>query len=294
MTDWLTWEGLRALATVEVLTPETTRIICAAPDPARPILKKPAQRVWFDRAVPKPIEPGDIVFARTAWRTPWRDVLKPALTANVVLVSAFGDPMIRTHATDALLDDASPIRHWFGVQAMTTHPRLTAMPVGIEGSMVPVLEATAQATTRDVWLYVNFNVHRTFMGVAAMRADLWPAFATQPWVTAEQSVSPAQYAQQLGRSRFVLSPPGMGWDCYRTYEAIAMGAIPVVKRQPPCSDHLEALPVLLVDDWAEVTRERLQREWETRVPMSTRTMTMSYWRTRIEAAAQEYRNGSHQ
>ena len=285
--DLLTWEGIRALATCEALTPHPTRVILATPDPARPVLKWKAQRHWFNRATPMVPGCGAILFARTAWRAPYRDLLLGQVRAPSVLVSAFCDSMIRSHATERLLADASPIRRWFGVQVMTTHPRLTAMPVGIEGSMVPVLQAAEQRSERDILLYLNFARPHPFMGVAYLRDALWQTFAQWPWVTAVEQADAATYAAHLGRAKFVLSPPGHGWDCYRTYEAMAMGAIPIVKRQPPMSNHLEALPVLLVDHWSDVTPERLQHEWESRQPRSVETMTMSYWRQQILAAAKE-------
>ena len=98
---------------------------------------------------------------------------------------------------------------------------------------------------------------------------------------AEQGIGLIRYAAQLGRSQFVLSPPGQGWDCYRTYEAIAMGAIPIVKRYPPCSDVLDGLPALVVDRWADITPERLQHAWETRPTPDLSKLTLEYWRDRI-------------
>lgn len=38
------------------------------------------------------------------------------------------------------------------------------------------------------------------------------------------------YLAQMGTHQFVASPPGRGQDCHRTYEALAMGAIPIVSR----------------------------------------------------------------
>ena len=35
------------------------------------------------------------------------------------------------------------------------------------------------------------------------------------------------------RSKFVLSPPGNGFDCHRTYESILLGAVPIVVRDNP-------------------------------------------------------------
>lgn len=55
---------------------------------------------------------------------------------------------------------------------------------------------------------------------------------------------------------FVLSPEGNGMDCHRTWEALLLGNIPVVRRNPLVGLY-DGLPVLVVDDWADVTRERL-------------------------------------
>lgn len=63
----------------------------------------------------------------------------------------------------------------------------------------------------------------------------------------------ADYHQELLASRYVLSPPGNGFDCHRTWEAIYLGCIPIVKREfwPFC--HLK-LPVLVLDDWSDISR----------------------------------------
>jgi hypothetical protein len=56
------------------------------------------------------------------------------------------------------------------------------------------------------------------------------------------------YHREVLNSRFVLSPPGNGYDCHRTWEAIYLGAIPIVKRQFWPFEHMN-LPVIIIDDW---------------------------------------------
>jgi len=46
-------------------------------------------------------------------------------------------------------------------------------------------------------------------------------------------------------------------DCHRTWEALALGCIPIVKRNPICR-LLVDLPVMIVDDWSEVRRDRME------------------------------------
>lgn len=75
--------------------------------------------------------------------------------------------------------------------------------------------------------------------------------------------SPREYRAIVANSRFVLSPPGNGVDCHRTWESIYLGAIPIVlkKSWPFC--HLD-LPVLVVDDWVDIPKLiEVSSDWTT-------------------------------
>lgn len=52
--------------------------------------------------------------------------------------------------------------------------------------------------------------------------------------------------------KFILSPQGAGLDCHRTWEAILCGVIPIVKSST-IDEVFEKLPVLIVEDWDEIT-----------------------------------------
>jgi hypothetical protein len=65
--------------------------------------------------------------------------------------------------------------------------------------------------------------------------------------------SPREYREMVSRSQFVLSPPGNGADCHRTWEAIYLGATPIVHRDFWPFNHLE-LPVVVVDDWFDIPK----------------------------------------
>jgi hypothetical protein len=60
----------------------------------------------------------------------------------------------------------------------------------------------------------------------------------------------------MAQSKFVICPEGNGLDCHRTWEALLMGAIPVIKHST-LDPLFEGLPVLLVDSWDQVTEEFL-------------------------------------
>lgn len=77
---------------------------------------------------------------------------------------------------------------------------------------------------------------------------------------------------------FVLSPAGVGLDCYRTWESLCLGCIPIVNA-PKFGKLFEDLPVLMVTDWSDITEELLQKTLAT---FSERMfnydkLTLGYW-----------------
>jgi hypothetical protein len=56
--------------------------------------------------------------------------------------------------------------------------------------------------------------------------------------------------------KYVISPLGNGLDCHRTWEAIILGCIPIVKKSG-LDPMYEGLPVLIVNDWSDVTQDLL-------------------------------------
>jgi hypothetical protein len=66
-----------------------------------------------------------------------------------------------------------------------------------------------------------------------------------------KKVPGVHFRHLVKRSKFVLSPPGNGPDCHRTWEAIYLGAVPVVKSEFwPFNGF--ALPVLVLQDWDQL------------------------------------------
>jgi len=63
------------------------------------------------------------------------------------------------------------------------------------------------------------------------------------------------------QSEFMLtvSPRGLNYECHRTYETLALGCIPIVKRNPFLDSLYDELPVIQVDDWSEVQRGNIQK-----------------------------------
>lgn len=55
---------------------------------------------------------------------------------------------------------------------------------------------------------------------------------------------------------FVISPEGAGMDCHRTWEALLLGSIPIVKSSP-LNSLFKDLPVLIINDWQDINSQNL-------------------------------------
>lgn len=93
-------------------------------------------------------------------------------------------------------------------------------------------------------------------------------------------LTPSEYGAAVRDSMFVLSPPGNGFDCHRTWEAIYLGAVPVILRGTLAESLYRPLPILVIDDWAEIldrTDTELEELFHSLSTKSTATADMSFW-----------------
>jgi hypothetical protein len=81
---------------------------------------------------------------------------------------------------------------------------------------------------------------------------------------------------------FVISPHGNGLDCHRTWEALILGCIVIVKKSVLDPLYID-LPVLIIDEWTDITDELLQNTsniYKSRV-FNYNKLTLNYWIRKI-------------
>lgn len=75
--------------------------------------------------------------------------------------------------------------------------------------------------------------------------------------------SPLLYLSDLANSKFILSPPGWGSDCYRHWEALLVGSIPLVKRTSvSIMGGLAFTPAVVYDDYSMIDEGECNDIWE--------------------------------
>jgi hypothetical protein len=122
----------------------------------------------------------------------------------------------------------------------------------------------------------------------ASRLPVMDYFATQSYCKIESKKPFKEFLEDLTEARFVLSPRGVNIDCFRTWEALYAGSIPVVESwgiDPVYDD----LPILIVKDLTKVTKDDLDEAFES---MKTKSFNLDklhadYWFEKIEEARTE-------
>ena len=110
------------------------------------------------------------------------------------------------------------------------------------------------------------------------RTRIQEYFKDKPFCTSGQKCPFKQYIKEAAAHKFILSPPGLGPDCYRVWESLLIGTIPIVEHSH--LDYMyEGLPVLFIDNWEEVTEDFLQKKYTeiTSRSYNPERLYMEYW-----------------
>ena len=203
----------------------------------------------------------------------------PHIKHNFVLVSGDSDMCIPTEAlnmmeTNALLN-SNHLLKWFSQNMFPCdNPKLIQMPIGLdyhtiadnpmhkwkthgerseptgqEKILMEIREKMQPFHERNPLIYVNFTeANDRFQQRKQSLSEIPPSLLA---INADDVKRTANW-KIMTQFAFVLSPFGMGMDCHRTWEALCLGAIPILKA-PVFKNMFEDLPVLIVNDWCEIT-----------------------------------------
>lgn len=82
--------------------------------------------------------------------------------------------------------------------------------------------------------------------------------------------------------KFIISPHGNGLDCHRTYEAMILGSIPIVKSSSLDIIYKE-LPVIILNDWSDINIDNLVEQSNNIINKSKKLLTLEYWNKLIDS-----------
>lgn len=206
-----------------------------------------------------------------------------------------------THGSDAsmpgvyeeMLNDPNLIV-WFSQNVNYSHPKLKYLPIGIDRIAIrkkiylnTINELRGNPPSKTHLLFMNFRICTN----PKERNYVFNLFKDKPYCfTTAYQKDVDLFLTDLAASKFILSPIGGGMDCYRTWEALYLGTIPVI-RSCPLDPLYEDLPILIVKDWTEVTEEFLEKKYEemSKKEYNLEKLTLKYWSDLINSYRSEYR-----
>jgi len=230
---------------------------------------------------PAAVQDGDLIFVKP--EPPIIEyffaVLHPKIHAHYILITHNSDePVPGNYAR--YLDDAK-VLGWFGQNTDREHPKLFTVPIGIanqhwpHGNVQVLTDALAnKPPVKNNLLYMNFDINTN----PRARKPVYDFFVTKSFCfNAPRKPWPA-YLQEMAHFKFVLSPVGNGLDCHKTWEAFYLGCIPVVQKTS-LDPMYEGLPILIVDQWHQVTEELLKAQYAAfhGSAYSVEKCYMQYW-----------------
>lgn len=228
---------------------------------------------------PNRVKRGDTVFVQTDLLDSFFKSIHPLISFPYILITHNSDnPAPAEYAS--YLDDPMIIV-WFGENYDGyKHPKMHPLPMGTANFNWPNGNGD---TLKKVISEKISKEHLAHMGMTIQTNydERWPVFrqfSQAPFVYRTIKKVYEGYLRDVAASKFVIAPRGFAWDTYRLWECLYVGTIPIV-RTSPLDELYEGLPVLIIQDWREVTEDFLNEKY---VEFSQKTFnmektTMKYW-----------------
>lgn len=212
----------------------------------------------------------------------------PQIPAPYVLISSNSDhPSPGPHFLH--LNDTN-LAAWFGQNGDAQHPKFHPLPIGFpnreweHGNLATLMDKAMDSNSKKSHLlYVNLGVGSNPERQSII--DHLRDWQIEDGIYFGKRGSHEQYLSDLKESLFVLSPPGNGIDCHRTWEAILMGSVPVVVSSFAFGALAESSPVLVIDDFSRLDPAELHSYKYTR--FDAQGVFANFWFKLFKQASQQ-------
>ena len=282
-----------------------------------------------DTAAFRDIQHGELVWVRLSWLRSFVKQILPFVTSKFVLVTGDSDSCVPSElrVEAQAIVESGKVAHWFTQNYDGTMPseRISPFPIGVdfhmlserpiwgesvsspaeqEQTLISIRKDLPPLSQRIPKVYIDFAWQQG-LGLRHYRR-FHPLRGTQ-FHDSRRRVARRMRKNELaflqngpvprnrmwrerGQYAFVLSPHGMGLDCHRTWEALALGHIVLVPSSSIDSLY-DGLPVVALKSWDDINPDNLQ-EWLLRQGKAADAatnvrLTTSYWIARMRATMEQ-------
>jgi hypothetical protein len=263
------------------------------------------------------VRDGDLVWMRLIALPQFVTEALPRISARFTLLTGDEDWSIPgSFAESRRLLESPKLVHWFSqnLDQGATHDKLRVLPIGLDfhtisngprwgheqatpaeqeaelGALVREMPKTA---TRLLKAHADFHFNkRKDMVWGDDRDSVQRVLHDNSSVVFQQTkLKRIELWREKTRYAFVVSPHGNGLDCHRTWESLVLGNIPIVKRSS-IDPLYDGLPVVIVDDWREISDHNLERWLSVHAdafgrPEVQERLTNAYWLARARRLTAE-------
>jgi hypothetical protein len=233
-----------------------------------------------------------VIFVKSSMMQDFFETAFPRLSARIVLVTA-GEDCSTPGPYYRYLDDQRIIR-WFGYNCdlVTPHPKFEIIPLGFadphwpygdQAAMLRVHRRMPPVADKPLKALASFHLKMSHQ----YRYWVWAKLRSNSEIAFEpRRIPPELLWIRHVKYAFEICPRGNGLDCHRTWEALLLRTIPIV-RTSTLDPLYEGFPVVIVSEWEGITRDALEC-WRARYADSFTAamferLTRDYWVSRVWA-----------
>lgn len=279
----------------------------------------------FDASAYQNIQAGDVVWLRCRFLPQFCEKIVPSLSVPIVLMISDGDESFPSDCgmdIEPLLNNTY-IRHIFAqnYDYKGSSSKITHWPIGMdfhtiaykgsrggwgevgspkeqEAMLMSILQTLKPTAQRTKGAFVDFHhadtmraEHKRYLQFGEDRTSIFNKLCRTGLIEYSGWMRRSSLWKKKGEYAFSISPHGNGLDCHRTWEDLVLGCIVIVKTSP-LDPLYEGLPVVIVDDWSEITYENLNK-WLVQYgdaftnPKYRERLTNTYWLSKIHALAEQ-------
>lgn len=184
---------------------------------------------------------------------------------------------------------------------LPNHPKITPIPIGCDFHTMFVTQSIFPKTQENDLTKISKNtkpfwerkrkLYKTFFPTYTDRKDFISNANKHIYDEEQERIPRNRLWRNMTKYTFIPSPHGYGYDCHRTYEALILGCIVILKRTNyPFETIYQNLPVLFVEKWEDINQTLLddtvenfkQKNW------NYDKLTSQYWKDLILSSKKKY------
>lgn len=230
---------------------------------------------------PDDVFPGSLIFTTAFSIDHFFKEIHPKIKNPYILISLYVGP---TLATSDYINDPKIIA-WYGnanAEAVK-FKKFRMIPIGVNRSLhiyeqrheINNLFKQLRNQPKKGLLYANFRINA---GSTDHRRSTYETLKNKSFCVMSGPKNFENYITETAHFKFAASPLGDMYDCYRHWEALLVGTIPIVQASS-LNKIFEGLPVIVVKNYNELTENFLNQQYKKlkHQEYTFEKLYMKYW-----------------